>query len=57
VIDKPFDRALLHTIHSAGYRLADLDAETPGSKSSLDLPRAPLDADGHSSKSQVAFSK
>jgi len=28
VIDKPFDRPLLHTIHSAGYRLADLDAET-----------------------------
>ena len=27
VIDKPFDRALLHTIHSAGYRLADLDSE------------------------------
>jgi DNA-binding response OmpR family regulator len=24
VIDKPFDRPLLHTIHSAGYRLADL---------------------------------
>lgn len=29
VIDKPFAKALLHTIHSAGYRLADLDAETP----------------------------
>lgn len=27
VIDKPFGRPLLHTIHSAGYRLADLDAE------------------------------
>jgi len=27
VIDKPFQRPLLHTIHSAGYRLADLDAE------------------------------
>ncbi|HJU26565.1 MAG TPA: response regulator transcription factor, partial [Rhodanobacteraceae bacterium] len=27
VIDKPFERPLLHTIHSAGYRLADLDAE------------------------------
>ncbi|MHC1481398.1 response regulator transcription factor [Frateuria aurantia] len=27
VIDKPFDRPLLHTIHSAGYRLSDLDAE------------------------------
>lgn len=29
VIDKPFQTPLLHTIHSAGYRLADLDAETP----------------------------
>jgi len=29
VIDKPFDRPLLHTIHSAGYRLADLDSEVP----------------------------
>jgi len=27
VIDKPFTRQLLHTIHSAGYRLADLDTE------------------------------
>lgn len=27
IIDKPFERPLLHTIHSAGYRLADLDAE------------------------------
>jgi DNA-binding response OmpR family regulator len=27
VIDKPFPRPLLHTIHSAGYRLADLEAE------------------------------
>lgn len=27
IIDKPFPRPLLHTIHSAGYRLADLDAE------------------------------
>ena len=27
VIDKPFSRQLLHTIHSAGYRLADLDSE------------------------------
>ncbi len=27
VIDKPFDRPLLHTIHSAGYRLADLEVE------------------------------
>jgi DNA-binding response OmpR family regulator len=31
VIDKPFQKSLLHTIHSAGYRLADLDAETPAS--------------------------
>ncbi len=29
VIDKPFARPLLHTIHSAGYRLADLDSEMP----------------------------
>jgi DNA-binding response OmpR family regulator len=28
IIDKPFQRPLLHTIHSAGYRLADLDSET-----------------------------
>lgn len=27
VIDKPFDRPLLHTIHSAGYRLADTHSE------------------------------
>jgi DNA-binding response OmpR family regulator len=27
VIDKPFEKSLLHTIHSAGYRLADLEAE------------------------------
>ncbi|HET9484639.1 MAG TPA: response regulator transcription factor [Xanthomonadales bacterium] len=27
VIDKPFSKSLLHTIHSAGYRLADLDAD------------------------------
>lgn len=26
VIDKPFDEPLLHTIHSSGYRLADLRA-------------------------------
>jgi DNA-binding response OmpR family regulator len=25
-IDRPFDRALLHTLHGAGYRLADPDA-------------------------------
>jgi len=34
VIDKPFDRTLLHTIHSAGYRLADLDAEPVQEKAS-----------------------
>lgn len=27
VIDKPYRSPLLHTIHSAGYRIADLDAE------------------------------
>jgi len=32
VIDKPFQRPLLHTIHSAGYRLADLDSETASSQ-------------------------
>ena len=32
IIDKPFQRPLLHTIHSAGYRLADLDAEVPASQ-------------------------
>jgi DNA-binding response OmpR family regulator len=26
-IDKPFEKQLLHTIHSAGYRLAELDTE------------------------------
>jgi DNA-binding response OmpR family regulator len=31
VIDKPFDKPLLHTIHSAGYRLTDLDAELANS--------------------------
>jgi DNA-binding response OmpR family regulator len=30
VIDKPFNRPLLHTIHSAGYRLADLNEEGGG---------------------------
>ncbi|HVB84881.1 MAG TPA: response regulator transcription factor [Rhodanobacteraceae bacterium] len=30
VIDKPFQKSLLHTIHSAGYRLADLDSEVSG---------------------------
>ncbi|NII11420.1 response regulator transcription factor [Oleiagrimonas sp. C23AA] len=29
IIDKPFERPLLHTIHSSGYRLADLKAESP----------------------------
>lgn len=32
VIDKPFDKPLLHTIHSAGYRLADLDQDIPGAR-------------------------
>ena len=32
-IDKPFDKPLLHTIHSAGYRLADLEAEAAGQRS------------------------
>ena len=27
VIDRPFERPLLHTIHSAGYRLAELEME------------------------------
>ncbi len=36
VIDKPFDRPLLHTIHSAGYRIADLDAEVAGSRAVSD---------------------
>jgi len=26
-IDKPFDRPLLHTVHGAGYRMADADAD------------------------------
>ena len=30
VIDKPFERPLLHTLHSAGYRMADLNAEMAG---------------------------
>ena len=30
VVDKPFQNPLLHTIHSAGYRLADLGREVPG---------------------------
>ena len=33
VIDKPFERPLLHTIHSAGYRLADLDYEAQEARS------------------------
>lgn len=32
VIDKPFEKTLLHTIHSAGYRLVDLDAEAVASE-------------------------
>ena len=32
IIDKPFDKQLLHTIHSAGYRLADLEADLAGAK-------------------------
>lgn len=28
-IDKPFEQPLLHTIHSAGYRLAAIDQEPP----------------------------
>jgi DNA-binding response OmpR family regulator len=32
VIDKPFDQPLLHTIHSAGYRLADLESEVPAGR-------------------------
>ena len=27
IIDKPFERPLLHTIHSSGYRLAQLDSD------------------------------
>jgi DNA-binding response OmpR family regulator len=27
IIDKPFQKSLLHTIHSAGYRVADLESE------------------------------
>jgi DNA-binding response OmpR family regulator len=34
IIDKPFQKPLLHTIHSAGYRLADLDAEIAASRAS-----------------------
>ena len=33
VIDKPYARPLLHTIHSAGYRIADLDEEAAVSAS------------------------
>jgi len=32
VIDKPFAKPLLHTIHSAGYRLADLDEDLPSGR-------------------------
>ena len=34
VIDKPFEKSLLHTIHSAGYRLADLAADVPAARQS-----------------------
>jgi len=34
VVDKPYARPLLHTIHSAGYRIADLDEEAAASASS-----------------------
>ena len=27
VVDKPFDRPLIHTVQATGYRLADLNAE------------------------------
>jgi DNA-binding response OmpR family regulator len=32
VVDKPYCTPLLHTIHSAGYRIADLDAEAVTSR-------------------------
>ena len=32
IIDKPFDKPLLHTIHSAGYRLADFDVDDGADK-------------------------
>jgi DNA-binding response OmpR family regulator len=35
VIDKPFARPLLHTIHSAGYRLADLESEVATTAQSI----------------------
>lgn len=28
VVDRPFDKPLLHTIHSAGYRLVDMESAT-----------------------------
>ncbi|MDE2055320.1 MAG: response regulator transcription factor [Xanthomonadaceae bacterium] len=31
VVDKPYAKPLVHTIHSAGYRVADLDAEAEAS--------------------------
>ncbi|HLI17727.1 MAG TPA: response regulator transcription factor [Rhodanobacteraceae bacterium] len=34
VVDKPYSKPLVHTIHSAGYRVADLDAEAEASASS-----------------------
>ena len=30
IIDKPFQKPLLHTVHSAGYRLADLEQDIAG---------------------------
>ncbi|MDW8478993.1 MAG: response regulator transcription factor [Xanthomonadales bacterium] len=35
-IDRPFERPLLHTIHGAGYRIADLEAEVAGSRAVAD---------------------
>ncbi len=34
VVDKPYRSPLLHTIHSAGYRIADLEAEAADNKAS-----------------------
>ncbi|MFO1517147.1 MAG: response regulator transcription factor [Lysobacterales bacterium] len=35
IVDKPFDKPLLHTVHSAGYRMADLDAEVPAGRAAV----------------------
>jgi DNA-binding response OmpR family regulator len=35
VIDKPFERPLLHTLHSAGYRMADLVGEVPANQQAV----------------------